>query len=98
LKKRQYAIKQVIERSFRDLDIANDIVARWRPLNGKPSIVIDPARAFGQPIAADSGVPTTVIADAVNSEGSIDRVARLFAVPLPVVRDAVRFEETLLEA
>ncbi len=98
LKKQQYVIKQVIERSFKDLDIANDMVVRWRPLNGKPSIVIDPARAFGQPIAAISGVPTTAIADAVNAEESIDRVAQLFSIPSNVVRDAVRFEETLLVA
>jgi uncharacterized protein (DUF433 family) len=98
LKKRQHAIKQVIERSFKDLDIANDIVARWRPFNGKSSIVIDPGRAFGQPIATESGVPTIAIADAVSAEGSIDRVARLFAIPPPVVRDAVHFEQTLLTA
>jgi uncharacterized protein (DUF433 family) len=98
LKKRQYAIKQVIERSFKDLDIANDAVARWRPLNGKASIVIDPARAFGQPIATKSGVPTITIADAVDAEGSIDRVAKLFVIPLAVVRDAIRFEKALLAA
>ena len=97
LKRRQYAIKQVIERSFKDLDISNDAVARWRPLNGKASIVIDPARAFGQPIATKSGVPTVALADAVGAEGSIDSVARLYLIPQTVVRDAVRFE-TLLAA
>jgi uncharacterized protein (DUF433 family) len=98
LKKRQYAIKQVIERSFKDLDIANDAVSRWRPFNGKASIVIDPTRAFGQPIAAKSGVPTVTLADAVNAEGSIGRAAKLFVMPITVVRDAVRFEKTLLAA
>jgi uncharacterized protein (DUF433 family) len=98
LKRRQYAIKQVIERSFKDLDIANDTVARWRPLNGKASIVIDPARAFGQPIATKSGVPTIALTDSVEAEGSVDRVARLFAIPKAVVRDALRFEKNLLAA
>lgn len=42
LKRRQYVFRQVIERTFKDLDIEDDAVARWRPFNGKQSIVIDP--------------------------------------------------------
>ena len=62
------------------------------------AIVIDPQRSFGQPIAAEFGVPTVALAEAVKSEGSIDRVARLYEVSSAVVRDAVRFEEYLLAA
>jgi len=98
LKRHQYAIKQVIERSFKDLDIADDAVSRWRPLNGKASVVIDPTRAFGQPIASKSGVPTVALSEAVEAEGSIDHVAMLFTTPASVVRDAVRFEKQLLAA
>jgi uncharacterized protein (DUF433 family) len=98
LKKRQYAIKQVIERTFKDLDIEDNAVARWRPFKGKESIVIDPQRAFGTPIAAAYGVPTIALADAVKAEGSIERVARLYEVKPSVVRDAVNFEEALLAA
>lgn len=98
LKKRQYAFRQIIDRTFKDLDIEDDAVARWRPFNGKQSIVIDPHRAFGQPIAANYGVPTVVLAQAVEAEGSVDDVARLFDVDSSVVRDAVRFEETLKRA
>ncbi|TIO10618.1 DUF433 domain-containing protein [Mesorhizobium sp.] len=95
LKRRQYVFGQIIERTFKDLDIEDDAVARWRPFNGKDSIVIDPNRSFGQPIAADSGVPTIVLAQAVEAEGSHERVARLFEVSLADVKDAVRFESTL---
>jgi len=95
LKSRQYVFKRVIERSFKDLDLEDDAVARWRPFHGKASIVIDPSRSFGQPIAAASGVPTIALADAVRAEGSIERVAYLFDVPATVVRDAVGFEESL---
>lgn len=95
LKRRQYVIKDVIDRTFRDLDIDDEAVVRWRPLDGRATIVIDPARSFGQPIAAESGVPTAVLADAVEAEGSVDRVVRLYEVPLPVVRDALRFEQRL---
>jgi len=98
LKSRQYVLKRVIERSFKDLDIENESVARWRPFNGKPSIVVDPKRAFGQPITDKFGVPTIVLADAVKAEGSLDRVAKLFEVSVAVVRDAVKFEQELMAA
>jgi uncharacterized protein (DUF433 family)/DNA-binding transcriptional MerR regulator len=98
LKRKQYVFKQVIERTFKDLDIEDDAVARWRPYKGKQSIVIDPQRSFGQPIAFAAGVPTVVLAQAVEAEGSVERVARLYEVAAAVVRDAVRFESTLQAA
>lgn len=98
LKKRQYVFRQIVERTFKDLDLEDDVVARWRPYRGKDSIVIDPRRSFGQPIAAKFGVPTVVLADAVKAEGSAERVARLFDVTPAVVNDAVRFEKNLTPA
>jgi uncharacterized protein (DUF433 family) len=98
LKKRQYVLKQVVERTFKDLDIEHDAVAQWRPFQGKDSIVVDPARAFGQPIAASYGVPTVALAEAVEAEGSLQRVAELYEVPVAIVRDAQKFEEFLLAA
>jgi uncharacterized protein (DUF433 family) len=98
LKKRQYTFKDVIEQSFKDLDIEDNAVTSWRPFRGRKSIVIDPQRSFGQPIAADFGVPTAVLAQAVLSEGSIGSVARLYEVPTRVVKDAVAFEHALMAA
>lgn len=98
LKEKQYVFKQVVEQSFKDLDLEGDIVARWRPYRGKDSIVVDPTRSFGQPVAAASGVPTIVLADAVKAEGSVARVAALYEVDKSVVQDAVRFHEELLAA
>lgn len=98
LKKRQYVIKQAIEKSFKDLDIEDDAVVRWRPFNGKETIVIDPTRAFGQPIASEFGIPTVVLAEALDSEQTEERVARLYEVSVAVVRDAIKFEQYLLAA
>jgi uncharacterized protein (DUF433 family) len=98
LKKHQYAFKRVIENSFKDLDVEDGTVTRWRPFHGRRSIVIDPDRSFGQPITSDYGVPTEALADAVEAEGSIDRVARQFDVSPVAVRDAVRFERELMAA
>jgi uncharacterized protein (DUF433 family) len=93
LKNRQYVIKRVIARTFKDLDLSDDIVTRWRPYHGKQSFVIDPQRAFGQPIAARYGVPTITLADAAKAEPSIERMSYLYDVPVPVVVDAVIAEQ-----
>lgn len=98
LRQGQYVIKSVLERTFRDLDLEDGVVTRWRPFGGKRSIIIDPHRAFGQPIAAVSGVPTIALSDAVKAEGSVERVARIYEISASAVRDAVRFEEQLQAA
>lgn len=98
LRQKQYVFKNIVERTFRDLDLEDDLVVRWRPYKGKSSIVIDPQRSFGQPIAAASGVPTATLADAVEAEGSIANVARLFEIDPSAVKDAVRYEEELRAA
>ncbi len=98
LKKRQYTFKSVIQQSFKDLDIEVDTVTSWRPFNGKKSIVIDPNRSFGQPIVAEFGIPTVVLAQAVEVEGSLAAAARLYEVPVRVIKDATAFENKLLLA
>jgi uncharacterized protein (DUF433 family) len=98
LRTHQYQLGPVIERTFRDLDIEADIVSRWRPFEGKRSIIVDPGRAFGQPIATDYGVPTEVLADAVKAEGSIEAAARIFEVEPAVVKDSINFEARLRAA
>jgi uncharacterized protein (DUF433 family) len=98
LKAKQYVFKQVVEQSFRDLDLEGGTVTRWRPYKGKESIVIDPTRSFGQPISAVSGTPTVVLAEAVVAEGSLSRVAAIFEVERSVVQDAVRFHQELIAA
>ncbi|RYD94135.1 MAG: DNA-binding protein [Sphingobacteriales bacterium] len=95
LKRGQYVIKRAIERTFKDLEIEDEAVRRWRPFKSKASIIIDPARAFGQPIASRYGVPTVALSEAVHAEGTVDRVSSLFDVPVSVVRDAVAYEQFL---
>jgi uncharacterized protein (DUF433 family) len=98
LKRRQYTFRDLILQSFKDLDIEDEIVIGWRPFKGKKSIIIDTNRSFGQPIASEFGVPTIALAQAVEVEGSPAAVARLFEVPVSVVRDAAAFEKSLLAA
>lgn len=98
LKRHQFTFKAIVERTFKDLDLENDEVARWRPFHGRASIIVDPERSFGQPIATKSGVPTVALAESVEAEGSAERTAAIYDVPVSVVRDAVRFEQELRAA
>ena len=98
LRDRQFVFRSLIQQTFKDLDVGNDAVTRWRPYRGKTTIVLDPKRAFGQPIANDTGVPTRTLSDAVAAEGSEKRVAALFNVARLVVTDAVAFERELVAA
>ena len=73
-----------------------EIVARWFPLGmSRRTIVVDPMRAFGRPIVVDGGVPTEVLSQAVEIEGSPERVSKLYEVPLAAVRDSVAFQQQL---
>lgn len=95
LRKRQNVFRTIVEPSLKDLEFDASAVARWYPLGIKRrSIVIDPTRSFGRPIAA-SGVPTEVLSRAVTIEGSIGKVAQLYDVSATEVRDAVSFEMRL---
>jgi uncharacterized protein (DUF433 family) len=98
LRTNQMVFRHVIEPTFRDLDLANGSVVQWRPFKGKPSIVIDPRRSFGKPLATDYGVPTSALANAAKAENSSRRAAKLFEVPVAVVNDAVAFEQSLMAA
>jgi len=97
LAKSQLAFGRIIGPSlYTGIEFSNrDTPARWWPLGRDIPVVIDPARAFGQPILSDAGIPTSTLADAVTAEGSIGAVARLFQVEPSSVRAALRFEKSL---
>ena len=95
LKTRQHAFAKIIERSFIDLEFDEQKATRWFLLPHKQTIVADPERSFGQPIANAAGVPTKRLAQAVAAEGSIEKVAKLFEIGIGVVRDVLRFETQL---
>jgi DNA-binding transcriptional MerR regulator len=95
LRRRQNVFRTIVEPSLKDLEFDASAVARWFPLGiARKSIIIDPTRAFGRPIAA-SGVPTEVLSRAVTVEGSVAKVGRLYNVSTAEVKDAVAFEKRL---
>jgi len=95
LKARQHTFAKVVERSFLDLEFDERKAIRWFLLPDKLSVVADPSRSFGQPITNEGGVPTKRIAQALNVEGSVAKVAKFFEIASNTVRDAVKFEAQL---
>ena len=95
LKRRQGVFNRVVAPSLEDLDFGADGVQRWWLLHGKRSIVADPTRSFGQPIVADHGMTTARVAEAVEAEGSVAKVAKLYDLKPRWVRDALSFESML---
>lgn len=91
----QYTLRRIVEPSFKNLEFAGDHVARWWPLTPRRTVVIDPLRSFGQPVAAGSGVPTLALAQAARIEESSRKVAAIFRVSPQEVNDAVEFEKSL---
>ena len=96
LKQRQHVFRSVIAPTLTDLDFDLDAASRWWLNPKRRTLVIDPERAFGQPIVAESGVTTASLAQAVEAEGSVEKVASWFDLSPAVVQDALRFERRTL--
>lgn len=95
LRKSQGVFKRVVEPSLQDLDFGKDGAERWWLLHGKKTVVADPARSFGQPIVAEHGMTTASLAASVKAEGSVEKAAKIFEIKPRLVRDAVRYEDSL---
>ncbi len=95
LKARQRVFRDVVMPSLSDLDFGSDAAERWWLVPGKRTIVADPERSFGQPIVAASGLLTARVVQELKAEGSVERVAKLYDLPVRAIRDALRFESDL---
>ncbi|MCW5714800.1 MAG: hypothetical protein KIT43_09845 [Bauldia sp.] len=90
--KSQYAFRDVIAPSFKDVDFDDvGIPQRWWPAGKSAGVLVDPKRSFGRPIEATSFVPVEVLASAAIAEGSEARAAKAWGVPSSSVARAVRF-------
>jgi len=95
--KNQYGFKKILDPYlYRGLEFSpSDDLLRWWPMGQKRKVVLDPARAFGQPIVSTGYIQTTVLASAYRAEESFERVANWFGTDARSVRDAVEFEGKL---
>jgi len=94
--RRQQVFAQIIKAFLKELEFAADSgLVRWWPLGEKRFVVLDPTRNFGRPIVDRHGVPTEVLANAVEAAGSVAEVAHWYEVPEQEIQDAVAFEQRL---
>jgi len=94
---RQLAFKRILAPYLRGVEFKAGEPIRWFPTDQR-IIVVDPARSFGQPVLFKEGVPTRILARALQAEGSMAAVARWYEVSVPGVKAAVRFERRLAAA
>jgi hypothetical protein len=93
--RRQYEFRQIIEPLLKTVDFdERGAPFKWWPLGRRGKIIIDPERAFGQPIDAITSVPTAVLAASGRQEGIV-RAARAYEVPQASVKRAIEFEATM---
>lgn len=103
LTSRNFAMYDVIETTLHkgvEYDPNTATAIKWYPrCSDYPEIVIDPRRAYGQPIIEKEGVPTETLYRAWRAEdggdGSYARVADAYEVDEKMVRKAVEFEVSL---
>jgi uncharacterized protein (DUF433 family) len=89
----QHVFRRIMEPISKNVDFVEGIPFRWWPNGKQARIVIDPQRAFGQPIEYDSAVPAAVLAAAAKAEGSPEAAARVWSVSVASVRRAVEFQK-----
>jgi uncharacterized protein (DUF433 family) len=92
LRRQQGVFNRVVAPSLADLDFGPGGAERWWLLHGKRTIVADPDHAFGQPIVAGHGITTARVAQAVEAEGSVTKVAQLYEIKPRLIRDALAYE------
>jgi uncharacterized protein (DUF433 family) len=90
------AIQEVLASLAEQLEYVEDerIRSYW-PLGKGRRVVLDPARALGQPIDPMSGVPTRALAGMSAAGEPIEEIASWYRVDLAAVQDAILFERSL---
>lgn len=92
----QYVFGRMVRPFFRKLDSGDKEILRYWPLGKNKRVVLDPQRAFGKPIDAETGVPTFVLYQASQSGEPRHRIAAWYNVPLAAVSRAVEYETSIL--
>jgi uncharacterized protein (DUF433 family) len=97
LVRNQYEFKKVISPYlYGGLEFnRHDEPSRWYPVARKRSVVIDPTRCFGAPIASRSGIPTRILMQTFFTTQSYEMVADWFDADTKSVRDAITYEQGL---
>ena len=92
----QHVFAEITKPFLRQLEFKEGtILERWWPLGIDGHIVVDPKKNFGQPTVSTEGIPTQVLAESFQANGSIQEVARWYEISPKSVQEAVDYEQSL---
>jgi uncharacterized protein (DUF433 family) len=80
---------------YETLEFEEGAPHRWWPLGKHRHVVLDPSRNLGAPIVSESSVPTRLLRQAFQAEGSVELVADWYQAKPDEVRDALAYEQSL---
>ena len=96
----QYALTKVIESYLNRIVFQSGVPLQWFPMipyrHASQSVLIDPRVQFGQPVIADGGISTQIIAELFDAGSSIEKIAGDYGVGEEDVGDALLFERVTL--
>lgn len=85
----------ILDPVLRDVDFREDgLPLLWWPAGREGGVVIDPRRAFGAPIDAESSVPTRILAQDAARSG-VEATARSYLVSAAAVRRSMAYDKAL---
>ena len=90
----QKVFSVIIEQSLKDLEFEGNRPVRWWP-NKTKQIVIDPKRAFGDPILVESGISTKILWDEYKVFENLKYLSKTYEVPENIIKQAINFERGL---
>lgn len=93
----QMVMPEIVKPYLLSLQYEDVDVARYWPLGNDRRIVLDPARAFGEAIDAQTGVPTRVMYGRYTAGDTIQQIASWYRVDTQAVTDAIAFETQIRE-
>lgn len=104
----QTVMEEVIRAYLRRVEFDHGVIARLYPfiakdrrqnLEREPKLVlIDPLVNFGQPILADSGIPTVAVANRYKAGESVNRLASDYGCTKAEVEAAIQYEQRIKKA
>lgn len=97
LRKNQLVLFEVAEAFIDHLEYSGNLARQYWPLGKGRKVVLDPARAFGQPTDPDTSVPTHALYGMFRAGDSAEDVARSFKVNLDAVYAAIEYEQLLAQ-
>ena len=92
----QLAWAELFGDNFEHFDYEHELALRWHPAGRDSLVVIDPRISFGAPIV--HGLPTWVVKGRWKAGESMNEISTDFGIPKEAVRDALAFEQVLINS